>query len=136
MVQLLPDRALTITRRGREVQVVLEGVGPAGPRPNRVDVFLEHAAVRSRAVEKVELIAFDDVGGGAITWQAVPGQTGQGGLGASIALQLPDGLDPLRVRVREVELVGTADPDPGTIAGLGELRERVVFTETTTLEDI
>jgi hypothetical protein len=52
---LLPERTLTVERAGETVSVTLDGLGPAGPQPNRVDVVLE-ACVDPAGVE---LTAFD-----------------------------------------------------------------------------
>ncbi len=131
MVQLLPDRALTVTRTGNTVSVALTGLGPAGPSPNRVDVLLEQCPLAlGSGAEALELTSLTE-SSSLPAWTAVPGAVRQTTLGAgAVQLPIPAGSGATRVRVREVELIG-ADagvPAPQTTSA-GELGERVVFTD-------
>ncbi|HWH15563.1 MAG TPA: hypothetical protein VNT51_12530, partial [Miltoncostaeaceae bacterium] len=121
---LLPDRTLTVTRRGARVTVLLAGTGPAGPAANRVEALLERAPGPDAAAAHLSAL-----GGApdAFAWSAT-GVRATGALDADLTLELPPGTAPLRVRVREVEHVGADAPSPAAGAG-GELGERVVFTD-------
>jgi hypothetical protein len=129
MVQLQPDRTLTVRRSGELLFVALEGLGPAAPVANRVDVVLEHCDLPpGMDAADVDLTAFAPPGAGMPAWAPLPGGTRQTGLGAgAVQLPIPPGPGALRVRVREVELIG-GEPGPQT-ATPGELTERVVFTD-------
>ncbi|MDQ3811018.1 MAG: hypothetical protein M3336_12070, partial [Chloroflexota bacterium] len=84
------------------------------------------------------LTAFAPPEPGLPAWAPVPGFTSRVALGgAGLRLQVPDGLGPLRVRVREVELVGAdgGAPPPRT-ATADELTERVTFTDAVALETL
>jgi hypothetical protein len=125
MAPLLPDRALTVARDGATVTVTLDGLGPVRPQPNRVDTVLETTGAPGDA----ELSAFA-ASGGVPAWVPVGGAVAHGGLGDELRLTVPAGTGRLRVRVREVELVGAdagvAPPPPATDA---EMRERAVFVD-------
>lgn len=125
--QILPDRTLTVTRFGDAISVGLEGLGPAGPVENRVDVVLERLPPGAD-VGHIDLTALGS-SGGVPAWEPVPGGTQPTRLGAApVQLRVPPGSGALRVRVREVELVGGAQADrTGTP---DELIERVVFADT------
>lgn len=129
MAQLLPDRTVTLIRAASSVSVTLDGLGPTGPQPNRVDVVLETSA----APGTTDLTAFEAPAGDVTAWVAVPDAVQHGGLGDELSLTLPAGPGALRVRVREVELVGAVSgapapkPQTGTV---DELEERTVFVET------
>ena len=131
-VPLVPPRELRVTRIGRsELRVALSGMGPNGPRHNRVDVILERAPFTGKAPRAASVISFEETGSSPLAWQAVAGEVHHCELGGEIALTIPDFAGPFRVRVREVELVGTADLISGPqTATFGELSERVVFTDT------
>jgi hypothetical protein len=126
MAPLLPDRALTVVRAGDTVRVTLDGLGPAGPppQPSRVDVVLESCDAPGGA----DLAALEPPAGGVPAWQAVPGAGAHGRLGDELALALPAVSGLLRVRVREVELVGAeAGAQAPLTSTTGELAERSAF---------
>ncbi|NML65448.1 hypothetical protein HHL22_09550 [Hymenobacter sp. RP-2-7] len=130
-VPLLPDRTLTVTQPEAEtVEVLLEGLGPVGPQPNRVDLIVEQCALPPEvAASATEL-----------TWLAaaspeVPSWVLQGTVSGPLGTRLRAALPPaapgsaLRVRVREVERINPpagAAAQPGTEA---ELTERMVFMD-------
>lgn len=124
MVQVLPDRTLTVDQSNPDVVIVtLEGTSPVGPNRNRVDVILE----RSDAPAEVELTALDAPEDGIGAW-LMAAQT-EGILSEPIAIERrADG--PLRLRIREVERLAPTNQPPPSEAGMGsELNERVVFTD-------
>jgi hypothetical protein len=137
MTPLLPDRRLTVRRGGGVVRVLLEGLGPTGPELNRLDVVLETCRPGPGVgAGEVDLVAFGPPADGVTAWQPVPDTARQVDLGAEA--ELPDLVseDAVRVRVREVERIGTdgffPEPQTGTA---GELIERVVFTDAVVLSE-
>jgi hypothetical protein len=135
LTQVLPDRTLTITQAGATIRVALAGIGPVAPQGNRVDLVLEHcqlpAGVDAGAVELTRLSAGDP---GAPAWAALPGPTPQTTVNATpVTLQVPSGVGAVRLRLREVELVGAETPPASQVTTSGELTERVVFTDTVLL---
>src|SRR6185312_688636 len=133
MIQLLPDRTLTVSQVGEAVRVQLAGIGPAGPRANRVDVVLEQCDAPGVDATTVELSALGAVGEVPV-WTPVPGSTAQTELGAApVELPLPAGLGALRLRLREVEQIGGESVPPPQVTTPGELSERVVFADTVDL---
>lgn len=124
LVQLLPERTLTVDRTGAGLIVRLEGLGPEGPNENRVDAVVE----RRTAANSVDVSALNPADG-VDAWTAV--EIGSGAVGQPIQLSRPDAAaGTLRVRVREVELLAPAGGPPPTQTGsAGELSERVVFTD-------
>lgn len=126
MVQLLPERTLTVDPTSAvTVVVTLEGLGPAGFYVNRVDVVLEGCD----SAEVTDLTVLE--GEGIDGWRRLAQASGT--LDRPIAVARP-AIGALRVRVREVELLEDSDPwqDPW-VGTLGELDERVVFTEIVAL---
>jgi hypothetical protein len=122
---LLPERTLTVERAGDTITVTLDGLGPTGPQPNRVDVVLEACADAAGA----ELTAFAPAPG-VPAWEPVPGAVAHGGLGEGMVLGLPAVAGRLRVRVRDVELVGADAGAPVPLTGTpDELSERTVFLD-------
>lgn len=127
-VPLLPDRTLTVdTSEPGRVTVALNGLGPGGLLPNRVDVILEGGSGEGVALDA----GVASVTGWSPAWPAdIIGQPPWAStyLGQPVTLGFPPGVGPLRVRVREVERIGgEAGIFPATA---GELTERVVFTDT------
>lgn len=120
LVQLLPDRTLTVDTTGADLVVTLEGLGPAGPVTNRVDVIVETLAGAGDA----EVSVLGAAPEGLVAWTAV-GTAVTGRLGVPITVPRATG-DRIRLRVREVEEALTLD---GATAASGELGERVVYTE-------
>ena len=132
MVPLLPERTLTVAREGANVTVTLQGLGPLGLRQNRVEAILETCQLPSGVpASAVDLIAFEPPTDGTLAWVAVPGQVRQSPLGSGgLQLTIPEGSGAFRVRVREVELVGSeTGVAPLQTSTLGELTERVVFAD-------
>ena len=121
LVQLLPERRLTVDTSGGDIAVTLAGRGPDGPQPNRVDVVVEVADASVRSDLSV-LVPGDGIDG----WRAVD-QVG-GSLAETIRLADPGGRR--RVRVRECELLTPAETGAGTE---GEASERAVFTDVVEL---
>jgi hypothetical protein len=115
IVQVLPDRTLTVQRQADGLHVQLQGIGPSDPRRNRVDVLLE----RGSATAVLTGLDSDPVP----SWTRVPGASVSGPLNTPLPpLAIPQISDPLRIYVREVEQLG-ASPSSG------ELAERVVFAD-------
>ncbi|WP_214318250.1 hypothetical protein [Nonomuraea sediminis] len=116
LVQVLPDRTLTVQRHDGNLHILLRGTGPDGPRPNRVEALLEQGTQGTTTLTALDP---DDVP----AWVRVPGHAVSGTLNAELpplAIPQVDGL--LRVYVREIEQIDTAPGD-------GELFERVVFAD-------
>jgi hypothetical protein len=134
MVPLLPTRELTIENAGSAIRVALNGLGPEGGVPNRVDIVLEHCELPTgMGPEAVDLTTFEPSPGGVTAWMQVPGVPARSTtLNAdAIEIPVPPGLGPIRVRVREVELIGADVGTPAAEAGTPrELTERVVFVDT------
>ena len=129
LVQVLPERTLTVRRAGTQVRVLLEGLGPGGPVANRVDVILEQCKPpRGMMAASVDLTAVGPVQDGVVAWTTVPGGAHQTALNAAVELSLPSqSLAAFRIRVREVEFIG--GPEAAATATPQELSERVVFTD-------
>jgi hypothetical protein len=131
LVQLFPDRTLTVERTAGGLQVLLAGTGPVGPRPNRVVAVVERCTLPPGAsADAVELTAAGP--DGAPAWRRVAEHTVDGVLNSPLPLlALPDG-GPLRLSVREVEQI-PADrvAPPGSIAA--DLEERIVFADVVPL---
>lgn len=123
-VPLLPDRTLTIdTTRlaaSRIIELRLSGYEPAGPKANRVDISIEHQAGRSIT----DLIALDPGDSSAPAWVSVMGVGGR--LNTPIEISLPE-LEALRLRIREIEIIGEDIEAPA--GSSQELHERTVFTD-------
>ena len=129
MVPLLPDRTLSIARPALDtVEIRLEGLGPAGPQPNRVDLLVEQCVLPPGMVASaVELTALTPPDDETLAWVAIA--TATGNLGARLSAQLPAApAGPLRVRVREVERIGPVGDAAGELGTSAELTQRVVFT--------
>jgi hypothetical protein len=124
LVQLLPDRTLTVDTTGADLVVTLAGLGPAGPVPNRVDVIVETLPVES----DVEVSVLGATTDGLVAWTAIDGPV-SGLLNTPIAVPRAAGAK-LRLRVREVEQALTL---VGATATSGELAERVVFADLVTI---
>ena len=124
LVQLLPERTVTLDTGGAGLVVKLEGLGPEGPNENRVDVITERRTAAS-AIDVSALSPTDEVD----AWTAV--EIASGKLGQQIQVSRPPGAaGTSRVRVREVELLAPAAQSPAAKTGSAEeLGERVVFTD-------
>jgi hypothetical protein len=119
-VPVLPDRTVTISVTGAEITVLLQGLAPSGPRRNRVDAVLERRADPAAATGALTV-------GADGTWEQIA--VASGGVDQSLQLTNPGG--EVRVRVREVEMIGRdTSPAFGTVQ---ELEERVVFTDVVVL---
>ncbi|MVN75598.1 hypothetical protein GO988_04595 [Hymenobacter sp. HMF4947] len=130
LVQLLPERTLTVNRRGpAAVEILLEGLGPTGPQPNQVDLIVEQCLLPPGvSATTVELTALTPPADTTLAWVAVA--TATGALGTRLSAQLPASpAGPLRVRVREVERLETGAGAAGAPGTSAELTQRIVFTE-------
>ena len=131
-VALQPERVCTVRQGTDGVTIILAGLGPTGPVPNRVDVMLERCEPPAGVdVDNIELVATTAGGQAGAAWLAVDGQAVSGELNATLTLAVPPGLGGrLRLRVREVERLDAATVRP---AGAAELTERVVFAQDVVL---
>lgn len=79
---LLPERVLRVSMVGNVLQVRLDGLGPDGPMPNRVEASLQVCALEVAAV--ADLVALDDEGAASTFWHPIAGATAtaNGGLAA------------------------------------------------------
>jgi hypothetical protein len=134
MVPLLPDRTLTVDAFSEGfIQTTLQGLGPAGPRPNRVDVIVEQLVLPpGMQASDADLTALDPAPDGVPAW--APRFSTSGDLGSSIRVVMPSTeAGPFRVRVREVERIGPDGAVPAAQVGTeAELTERIVFTDVVT----
>jgi hypothetical protein len=132
-VPLLPDRTLTVTPGQEQVQVLLDGIGPSGPgsESNQVQVAVER---RPAAGAGIDGSAADPADPDAPGWTTV-GEA-RGVLGDLVTVDAP-APGPLRVRVREQEMLVPGDqrpPLPGAEPEpASELGRRVVFTDVVPL---
>ncbi|MEU8567420.1 hypothetical protein AB0C51_03490 [Streptomyces pathocidini] len=130
MVQLLPDRELTVERTSGGLRIQLSGIGPDGPRPNRVYAALESCPASGAPPSDVDLTMLHPQPGNVSAWQRVPGAGVTGQLNAPLPLlPVEQSGDPLRVVVRETEQF---DPSPGSPTPdqtALELSERSVFLD-------
>ncbi|MCW2760305.1 MAG: hypothetical protein JWR85_506 [Marmoricola sp.] len=123
LVQLMPERTLTVETSSLNVR--LDGVGPVGPHPNRVDVIVE-----SRASDGTSDVAVLAPGTGLDAW--TPVATTPTVLGLTVQVARPaSGASTFRIRVREVEVL--SDFDVSRAGTADELEERVVFTDVVEL---
>jgi hypothetical protein len=132
LVQLLPDRTLTVRDAGGQLLVTLDGLGPTWPA-NQVTAVLERAAPGSR-VDSAGPTATAGAGA-APAWVRVPGASVHGGLGGQLpALLRPAGPGQLRLVVRETETYPAGEPRPAANPVAAELTERVVFVDVIPLD--
>jgi hypothetical protein len=112
-IQLAPHRSLRVTRSTGHASVVLEGLGPAGPRPN---------------VVRAEVQVGEPAHPAAIAgWTTVYATSA--GLGQALQMDVPSpGRRPLRLLVKESERYS-----PETSAGETAERERLVYVDTVDL---
>jgi hypothetical protein len=124
LVQLLPERTVTVDTGGDGLVVQLDGLGPQRPNENRVDVIVERR-MEATAIDVSALGPTD----GVDAWTSI--EIASGKLGEQIHVaRLAATPGTLRVRVREVELLAPAGQPPTAQSGSeGELAERVVFTD-------
>lgn len=127
IVQLLPDRQLTVMQSAGTISVQLNGLAPAGPRANRIDLLIEQAADGTS-----ELTALGTAPDNVPSWRPLLDRTVQLTLGGSaVEIVLPQSNGAARLRIREVELIGADDAIYPVQAGTPEeLLERVVYTDT------
>jgi hypothetical protein len=125
-VPLLPDRVLTIEKLSDGgLRVRLDGLAPTQPRQNRVDAVVE------RRIEQNDIpVGVPMTVGDGDAWQLLTSASGP--IGENLSFSLPEGDSGVRVRVREVEMIGR-DTNP-VLGSVGELDERVVFTDIVHLQ--
>jgi hypothetical protein len=132
-VPLLPDRTLTVTPGQEQVQVLLDGIGPsgAGSESNQVQVAVERQPAAGAGIDGS---AADPADPEAPGWTTV-GEA-HGVLGDLVTVDAP-APGPLRVRVREQEMLVPGDPRPPLPGAepepASELGRRVVFTDVVPL---
>ncbi len=124
LVQLMPDRTLTVDATGADLVATLQGRGPAGPVPNRVDIVVETLPADSEAEVSLLGAMTDEL----VAWN-VAGDVVSGPLGGPITVPRADGAQ-ARLRVREVEAALTPS---GATTESGELAERVVYADLVSL---
>ena len=127
-VQMLPDRTLRATLNGTSLTLVLEGIGPDGPRPNKVIAVVERCTLPGLAADTPSDVtsARSDQAG---LWFR-DGQVAVGGLNAPIGpLDVSRTTGLVRVVVREIEDIPSPVPaaDPATFAA--DLQQRTVFLD-------
>jgi hypothetical protein len=124
IVNLLPDRTLTVQRTADAVQLRLDGAGPDADTPNRVEAFLELSF--GAAPEALTALAADGPAQGG-AWGRVPSLAASGGLGDLLGPFDVSELIRSRLFVREVESVAS---DAAAAGGVhGELGHRIVFAD-------
>lgn len=125
IVDLLPDRTLTVDRGPSDVRVTLAGVHPIGITPNRVEVVLESATGADPASP---LTALGERTAGVEAWSRVAGASASGVVGDPLpALAVPTDGTRHRVFVRELESIG-ADPVAAS-SPYADLAGRTVFAD-------
>jgi hypothetical protein len=128
LVQLFPDRTLTLERTAEGLRVHLAGLGPEFLRPNRVIASVERCTVADgTTADAVELMT-RAAGATAGLWRPEPGLEVAGDLNATLALTVPSGEGARRVVVREIERIPAERKAPvGSIGA--ELEQRTVFAD-------
>ena len=137
LIQLLPDRTMTVKRSANEVFVSLEGSEPFGidDGGNKFTVVLERLQLPPGMPNTaVELVAMESPSDPNVpAWVPVPHGFTRGGLGrAGLRLQIPQGLGRTRIRIQEFE-----DIDEPNTGGVGvdtrDLLGRTVLTDVVDL---
>jgi len=138
MVQLVPDRTLTIRRKADEVIVELEGVGPPPrfgtlARDNEVQVRLERFQGPPAMADAVDVTSLQ-LDPPTPAWTRPFPTIGFGKLNTTVHLPLPPGDGPLRVFIREIEY-GPADTEAPALHDLEPegVTQRTVFVDAVTL---
>ncbi len=128
IVQLFSDRTLTLRRGARGLQVLLEGLGPVGPLPNKVFAVLELCDLPTGTpVSAIELTA--TTAEGLAAWRPLPDHAVEGLLNSPLPiLPLPSVAGALRVVIREIEQIPPTATVPGD-ALAAELAQRTVFVD-------
>lgn len=123
IVNMLPDRTLSLSRNDGSVDLVMSGEQPSASTGNVVEVFVEQADAPTTV-----LTAVGAPNEGVSAWTRVPGASASGPPGATLTVQVPGVAGrATRLYVREVEsLLG----DPGAAGTpFEELSRRVVFAD-------
>jgi len=127
---LLPERVLRVSMVGNVLRVRLDGLGPAGPMPNRVEAALQVCAPGVAA--SADLVAIDGEESASALWKPMADATAtaRGGLGDTLVLTIPKAAGEKRVVVREVEQIPAAPPLAGMpVQSTPSLTERVTFLD-------
>lgn len=132
MIQLLPDRELSVRRSGGQLLAVLRGVGPSGEL-TRVDAWIERWSGppgQPPGPPTTEFTRLDvpEPGSEFPSWLRVPELAVQGVPFEELRLADPAGsTEPHRLVIRETETL------PQSGGQTGDLARRVVFAETVLL---
>ena len=136
MIQMLPERRLTVRRAGNDVFVKLEGqdVFGAFDVQNRWIAHLERFhGPQGMPAHAIELTALDETSGDIPFWEQVPNQTRFGRLGQELNLQIPAGnAGRFRLRLRELESIVGPNLTENEI---GDLIVRTVYTDVVRLTE-
>lgn len=129
-VPLMPDRTLSVQRVDGNLQILLQGLAPVGPRQNRVAAVIEQCTTQP-GVDLSDLTsASPDLPG---VWHRV-GSSASGTLNAPLPpLAVPAAEGLLRLVVREIEDIEPAVPGAGGDSFADELRQRTVFVDVVRL---
>jgi hypothetical protein len=134
-VPLMPDRTLSMwSRSGGRVVVRLAGIVPDRPAHNRVEVHVERCDPPAGVdPESIEWTALGSPPDGLAAWIRLPDHQVTGDLNSDLIVELPSGVEHLRLYVREVEEI-ELDPASATRDGVaGELAVRTVFVDVVPL---
>ncbi|HET6735865.1 MAG TPA: hypothetical protein VFH65_24665 [Mycobacterium sp.] len=127
-VPLMPDRTLTVGRSGDDVTLRLNGIGPVGPRSNKVIAVVEQCLLPEGAFAEVsDVTSANETHAGL--WHR-DGRVVVGELNAPLPpLNVRHGTGLLRVVVREIEDIEVPLPSApqGSIAA--DLQQRTVFLD-------
>lgn len=128
-VPLMPSRTLTVTRQRDGLRVLLAGLGPEGPAPNRVVARIERFTGSGDSISAVSEVEVAD-GLGVSGWRRIAGSTSvEGTLNREFQVPVPSDSDPLRLVVYEVEHHRAPMPMDEENALGRDLRQRTVFLD-------
>ncbi|MBR0820240.1 hypothetical protein [Bradyrhizobium liaoningense] len=129
-VQPLPDRHLSIDLVAGAAQILLQGVAPTAPRPNRVIAVLERCLTPSGGLPASDLTSSSPDHPGL--WHRLPAHTAVGTVNTPLPLlplPSPEPNTHLRLVIREIEDLPAPSPseDDGPLAS--DLRDHSVFID-------
>ena len=132
-VPLMPDRTLIVERSGDDLTLQLNGIGPDGPRPNKVIAMVETCFPPEEALEPTsDVTSADETLAGL--WHR-DGQVVTAALNAPLpSLNVRHNTGLLRVVVREIEDIESPVPpaQEGTLAA--DLQQRTVFLDVVPID--